>query len=104
MSLGLGLRWYFQIWRFTVVLLSDAQKDASAHSRASATSGNNVGVSQTTSTRNPEKGKTVTSTTAGGYSDEDDSIERASILKSPLKGDKRLSSTVSWSSYTLSCF
>jgi len=72
--------------------------------RASATSGNNVGISQTTSaSRDLKKGmakSTATSTTmAGGFSDEDDSVEKAVILNSPLKGEKRLSSTVSWSSY-----
>jgi hypothetical protein len=77
------------------------QKGNSTLSRTSATGGNNVDVGQTTSAENSKqrkaKSKVESMTAAGGFSDEDDSIERASILKSPLKGENRLSSAVSGS-------
>jgi hypothetical protein len=80
---------------------SDAQKGNSTLFRTSATGGNNVGVSRTTLAKKSKQSKAEpeveSMTVAGGFSDEDDSIERASILQSPLKGENRLSSVVSGS-------
>jgi hypothetical protein len=80
----------------------DAQMGAPATSlpRTSATTGNNVGVSHLTSAGNTKQCKTRTKE-SGGLSDEDedDSIERESILKSPPKGQKRLTSVVSHMQY-----
>jgi len=75
----------------------DAQKGPV--SRTSATSGNGVGVGQTTAAKFSKQGaeSKVESSTAMGFdfSDEDDNVERASIINSPYKGEKRLSSAVS---------
>ena len=80
---------------------SDAQKETL--SRTSATSGNNVSVGQTTTAKILKQGaeSKVESSTAMGFdfSDKDDNVERASIINSPYKGEKRLSSAVSGGLY-----
>jgi hypothetical protein len=138
----LKLRWHTlaEFWLKSWRSHSDAQKGR-ALSRTSATSSNNVGVSQITSavaskqrkprppkskaefdgsldefeitsarplqqSKSESKPKSAIMENTGGLSDgEDDSVERDSILKSPPKGGKRLSSVVSHSqpSLNLTC-
>jgi hypothetical protein len=85
---------------------SDAKVEL--NSRISAKSGNNVNVSQATTAGNKmnSKSKPTANPTAestcgdsNSLSDEDDSVERATILKSPPKGAQRLSSAVSHFGY-----
>lgn len=73
-----------------------------SNSRISATSRNNVNVSQATTAGNKANSKSKPKTDAkaarrdgNSLSDEDDSFERATILESPPKGAQRLSSVVS---------
>jgi hypothetical protein len=61
-------------------------------SRASATSGNNVGIVHAGKEPVPMSKTNPVETSLSG---EDDRIERATILQSPSKGMKRLSSGVS---------
>jgi len=70
-------------------------------SRKSATSGNGISIQVAQSTRSGKetgvksKPNSTTAATIGGLSDEDDNAKRGSILQSPLKGTKQLSSGVS---------
>jgi hypothetical protein len=65
-------------------------------SRTSATSGNGIGITQSTHVGKDLKSKpnSVAAEPAISLSDEDDTTERAAILQSPLKGMNRLSSAV----------
>lgn len=68
------------------------------HFRNSATAGNNVGIIRSgndSGGKSKPSGKPTAVETIG-LSDEDDSAERESILQSPPKGVKRLSSGVSF--------
>jgi hypothetical protein len=62
--------------------------------RDSATSGNGVGIVQTAHSGLKPKLNSTTQTVVN-LEDEDDTVERESILQSPPKGTKRISSGVS---------
>ena len=63
-------------------------------SRASATAGNSIGISQLTHAAKKTSSNVNLKAETASFSDEDDSAERAAILQSPVKGVKRLSSNV----------
>lgn len=90
------------ILKFPSLFLSAHHAQLAINSRNSAIAGNRVGIAQSTHTggkeskkSEPTQNSTTTTADTYGLSDEDDSVERKSIMQSPPKGMKRLESGVS---------